>query len=168
MKDGKYSEDMTPAMRLLNKYMRIAKFHRVILERRLSFTGVYRSQHKILMVISHNPNISQKELADMNEVSTATIAVSLKKMEKGGYIKGLVDERDNRYNEICIPDKGRQIVEKSHQIFREVEEAMFSGFSEEESRRLEEDLDRIYRNLTEYEVRTTNQRQKRTAESEEM
>lgn len=45
---------------------------------------------------------------------------------------------------------------------------MFSGFSEEESRRLEEDLDRIYRNLTEYEVRTTNQRQKRTAESEEM
>ena len=54
------------------------------------------------------------------------------------------------------------------QIFREVEEAMFSGFSEEESRRLEEDLDRIYRNLTEYEVRTTNQRQKRTAESEEM
>lgn len=104
----------------------------------------------------------------MNEVSTATIAVSLKKMEKGGYIKRLVDERDNRYNQICITDKGRQIVEKSHQIFREVEEAMFSGFSEEESRRLEEDLDRIYRNLTEYEVRTTNQRQKRTAESEEM
>ena len=151
MKGCRPFKDMTPAMRLLDKILRAARRHRAVMERRLSSTGVYRSQHKLLMTISDNPNISQKELADMNEVSTATIAVSLKKLEKGGYIKRLVDEKDNRYNQLCITEKGRLIVEESHQIFMEVDEAMFAGFSEEESRKLEESLDRIYENLMRYE-----------------
>ena len=114
MNNGNHRNEMTLEMRLLDKYMRISRHHRAVMERMLSTTGVYRSQHKILMTISHNPNISQKELADRNEVSTATIAVSLKKIEKGGYIKRLVDEKDNRYNQICITQKGQEIVDKSH------------------------------------------------------
>ena len=87
MKNCGYFKPMTPEMQLIDKYLRVAKHHRALMERRLSDTGVYRSQHRILMFISDNPNISQKELARMTEVSTATIAVSLKKLEKGGYIK---------------------------------------------------------------------------------
>ena len=150
MNNGNHRNEMTLEMRLLDKYMRISRHHRAVMERMLSTTGVYRSQHKILMTISHNPNISQKELADRNEVSTATIAVSLKKLEKGGYIKRLVDEKDNRYNQICITQKGQEIVEKSHQIFTEVDEAMFAGLSEEEYQILEAILDKIYSNLEEY------------------
>ena len=158
MKDCKHIREMTPEMRLLDKYLRIARRHRNVMEKQLSSTGVYRSQHKILMVIFENPNISQKELADMNEVSTATIAVSLKKLEKGGYISRLVDAKDNRYNQICITEKGRRIVEESHKIFREVDKAMFSGFSEEECRELEQALDRIYGNLEEYEQKKERER----------
>lgn len=158
MKGCKHIREMTPEMRLLDKYLRIARRHRNVMEKQLSSTGVYRSQHKILMVISENPNISQKELADMNEVSTATIAVSLKKLEKGGYISRLVDAKDNRYNQICITEKGRRIVEESHKIFREVDKAMFSGFSEEECRELEQVLDRIYGNLEEYEQKKERER----------
>lgn len=161
MKGCRPFKDMTPAMRLLDKYLRAARRHRAVMERRLSSTGVYRSQHKLLMTISDNPNISQKELADMNEVSTATIAVSLKKLEKGGYIKRLVDEKDNRYNQLCITEKGRRIVEESHQIFTEVDEAMFAGFSEEESRKLEESLDRIYENLMRYEKEHEKEHEKK-------
>lgn len=150
MKNCGYCKPMTPEMQLIDKYLRVAKHHRALMERRLSDTGVYRSQHRILMFISDNPNISQKELARMTEVSTATIAVSLKKLEKGGYIKRLVDEKDNRCNQICITEKGKAVIEESHQIFWEVDRAMFEGFSKEECRMLEGFLDRIYDNLKEH------------------
>ena len=150
MKNREPFRTMLPESRLIDKYLRITRRHRAVLERRLSVTGVYRSQHKILMCISDNPNISQKELAEKKDVSTSAIAVSLKKLEKGGYIKRLVDEKDNRCNQLCITEKGRQVIEDSHPIFHEVELAMFAGFSKEEYETLERMLDRIYENLKKY------------------
>ena len=116
-------------------------------EHRLEGTGVYRSQHQILMFASHNPNVSQKDLAEMYGVSGATMAVSLKKLEKGGYINRLVDQHDNRCNQICITEKGRKVVEESVLIFQRLERCMFEGFSEHDMDVLGNLLDRIYGNL---------------------
>lgn len=101
----------------------------------------------MLMCISDHPNVSQKELAEKSKVSAATVAVSLKKLEKGGYIRRVVDERDNRYNQLCLTEKGQRIVEKSKQIFLDVDKSMFDGFSPEELEKMEEFLDRMYENL---------------------
>ena len=128
----------SPEHRLIEKYM---------MERRLDGTGVYRSQHQILMFASHNPNVSQKDLAEMYGVSGATMAVSLKKLEKGGYINRLVDQHDNRCNQICITEKGRKVVEESVLIFQRLERCMFEGFSEHDMDVLGNLLDRIYGNL---------------------
>ena len=89
----------SPEHRLIEKYIRVTRLHRSVIEHRLEGTGVYRSQHQILMFASHNPNVSQKDLAEMYGVSGATMAVSLKKLEKGGYINRLVDQHDNRCNQ---------------------------------------------------------------------
>ena len=101
----------------------------------------------LLMFVSDNPNVSQKELARMYGVSGATMAVSLKKLEKRGYIRRLVDQEDNRCNQICITDKGRKVVVDSVKIFRHIESRMFEGFSENDMKVLGELLDRIYGNL---------------------
>ena len=95
----------SPQHRLIEKYIRVTRLHRSVIEHQLEGTGVYRSQHQILMYVSNNPNVSQKDLAKMYGVSGATIAVSLKKLEKGGYIKRLVDQDDNRCNQICITER---------------------------------------------------------------
>ena len=87
----------SPQHRLIEKYIRVTRLHRSVIEHQLEGTGVYRSQHQILMYVSNNPNVSQKDLAKMYGVSGATIAVSLKKLEKGGYIKRLVDQPDMHY-----------------------------------------------------------------------
>ena len=87
----------SPEHCLIEKYIRVARLHRSMMERRLDGTGVYRSQHQILMFVSDNPNVSQKELARMYGVSGATIAVSLKKLERGGYIGRLVDQEDKKH-----------------------------------------------------------------------
>ena len=129
------------------KYMKINRIQRSVIERQLGKTGVYRSQHQILMFVADSPNVSQKEIAAKYGVSTATIAVSLKKLEKGGYIRRIVDEKDNRFNQICITEKGRKVVDDSVKTFTRIENRMFEGFSEEEFKSLEQLLDKVFRNL---------------------
>ncbi|MCI9148198.1 MAG: MarR family transcriptional regulator [Hungatella sp.] len=132
---------------LVMKYIQTARMHRKVLEQGLSSTGVYRSQHHLLMFVADHPQVSQKELARLHGVSTATIAVSLKKLEQGGYIERKVDVKDNRYNQICITAKGMAAVERSAAIFEDLEKRMFQGFSAEDFEKLEELLDRLYGNL---------------------
>lgn len=137
----------SPYRNLMHTYMGINRLHRIVLERQLNKTGVYRSQHQLLMHISDNPNTSQKDLAAMHHVSTATVAVSLKKLENGGYIKRVVDQSDNRYNQICITEKGKAIVDGSILFFQKLEAQMYEGFGAEELETLQVFLDRIYHNL---------------------
>lgn len=132
---------------ILECFINTGKTHRMVLERRLNKTGVYRGQHQILMFLSWNPGISQKELARIYNVSAATVAVSLKKLEKGGYIERMVNEEDNRYNRIRLTEKGMQAVETSKVFFKEVEDGMFAGFSREEKESLCRELERLRSNL---------------------
>jgi len=140
----------SPAHRVLTQYIRIMKLHRSILEQRLNKTGVYRSQHQILTAMAEHPNTSQKELAEYLNVTAATVAVSVKKLEKGGYIHRAADDRDNRCNQICLTEKGKRVVEYSILFFSQVQQRMFAGFTEEERTRLTGDLERIKTNLTEF------------------
>ncbi len=136
-------------------YMRIMKLHRSILDERLKKTGVYRSQHQILMMLSEHSNVSQKEIAKRLYVSTATIAVSVKKLEKGGYITRVVDQEDNRMNQLCLTEKGNNMVGNSREFFHNVEKQMFHGFSSQELEIMKEYLDRIYENLSQIQEEKT-------------
>ena len=132
---------------LVEKYIMSTKLHKMYLERELKGSGVFRSQHQILMSIAKVPNASQKEIAQCQQVSTATIAVALKKLEKGGYISRAVDAADNRFNQICITPKGQEVVEQSKRVFQRSEKALFQNFSQEEMDLLEDFLDRMRWNL---------------------
>lgn len=140
--------DFTPAHGVMVRYMRIMKLHRYILDERLKETGVYRSQHQILMMLSDHSNVSQKEIAERLYVSTATIAVSVKKLEKGGYITRVMDQEDNRMNKLCLTEKGKHTVKHSREFFHNVEERMFRDFSAEEMAAMGQYLDRVYDNLS--------------------
>lgn len=117
---------------IMDAFIHMGKAHRSVLEKRLQETGVYRGQHHLLMCIARNPDLSQKELAEIQRVSTAAIAVSLKKLEKGGYVERVVDVKDNRSNNIRITEKGLRVVHQSIHIFQKVEDMTFTGFSDEE------------------------------------
>ncbi len=141
------AEEDTPEQAILRRYFRIARLHRALLEKNLNFAGIYQGQHRILMCISDHPNISQKDLAGMHEVTTAAMAVSLRKLEEEGYIFRAVDERDKRFNQILITEKGENVVRRSRGIFKEIEKKMFEGFSDDEFAALSGLLDKVLRNL---------------------
>ena len=54
---------------------------------------------------------TQKELADKLHSAPATIAASLKVLERQGYVTRRVDQADSRRNRIFITPKGRDTVE---------------------------------------------------------
>lgn len=145
--DQDKSREQTREQRILEWYFRLNRLHRKVVEQELSTTGVYRSQHRILMCLAKNPHISQTELAERQEVSTSAIAVSLKKLQQGGYIQKELDQRDNRFNQICITEKGQKVVEESRNIFQRIEEEMFRGFSDEELKVFGDTLEQICGNL---------------------
>lgn len=108
---------------------------------------VYRSQHRLLMMLGKNPNCSQNELAAVLGISPAAVAVSLGKLEKGGYIKRETNLDDHRSNQVAITEKGNQIICKSIGLFDKVERKMFDGFEKEELEAFYAFLQRVYGNL---------------------
>ena len=125
------------AHHVLTQYIRIMKLHRSILEQRLNKTGVYRSQHQILTTLAEHSNASQKEIAE--------------------YLN--VDQEDNRYNKLCLTEEGLDVVEHSRQFFKNVENQMFLGFTEEEFQAMEGYLERIYANLSDITTKTTTKKE---------
>jgi len=136
---------------IIRQFITFAMKHRKIMQFYLDETGVYHAQHRLLMEISRNPNASQTDIARSMDVSTATIAVSLKKLEKGGYIKKEMDEGDNRLNQITITDKGNKVVEQSKQIFDSIDRKVFEGFTEAEKISLLALLQKLNSNLIKME-----------------
>lgn len=143
--------------------MKLAKEHQLVnllfmtdknlkrtIEKRAEGTGVYRSQHRLLMILGRNPDISQTMLAEKLEISPAAVTVSLKKLEKSGYIARQCSEEDNRINRVVITPKGQDVIEQSINYFREMDYAFFEGFSEEEKNLLENMLERVATNSEKY------------------
>lgn len=136
------------------KFRMIDRMLKRYLEKRVIGTGVYRGQHQMLMHLSSAPDSSQVQLAEHMDISPAAVAVSLKKLENGGYIRRQNRQKDNRSNQIVITDKGRQAVDISIEIFRGLDNMLYQGFSEKELQQLCGFYDRMCFNLEKCERST--------------
>ncbi len=127
-------EDMTLLYRDFNKKMRrVSLLHRLLCQSRIRTLDIQPSEHMLLMRLSREEGTpSQKELAKKMELSTAAVAVSLKKLEGGGYIARCADQADNRINRITITEKGKKTVKDSHAIFAALDTEMFEGVGRED------------------------------------
>ena len=85
----------------------------------------------MLMHLAKYSGISQTELAEHLEISTAAVAVTIKKLESGGYIEKKAAEKDSRYNSIVITERGREIISASEKYFSEIDGAMLEGIPQE-------------------------------------
>lgn len=97
--------------------MFINQIHRRKIEKLLDGTGLHRAQHRMLMTLSDCPVTSQIELANILEVSAATVAVSLKKLEKGGYIQKTQQEQDSRVRFVELTERDAASLKRAKKFF---------------------------------------------------
>ena len=121
--------------------------HRAMIDSRVHTLGIHRTQHRILMHLAKQDKLpSQKELAERLDVTPAAVTVALKKIENDGYVERTLGQ-DNRYNELRITEKGRDLVKKTKKLFCETDAAIFEGFTENELETYISCLDKLQANI---------------------
>ena len=125
--------------------------HKMAVDSLLQKNGLYNiGQPVILSILSQQPDgtiSSQKELAKRLKVSPATVTVSLKSMERDGYIKKLSNESDLRCKPITITEKGLKASQLIDQVFQTLDHGMYQGFSPEDLTRISGLYRRMIENL---------------------
>lgn len=143
--------DMISDKELADMMRKFSRRQRKLYHSRLDKTGVYNSQCRLLMILVNNPDISQKELASRLSISPSAVTVSIKKLEKDGYLKRNTDKADNRCNNVYLTHEGKAIVAKGEKIIAAAEAEVYDGFSHDERIVLADMLNRLNQNITKAE-----------------
>jgi DNA-binding MarR family transcriptional regulator len=116
----------------INMMIKTDHMHRAMIDARVGNLGIHRTQHRILMHLAKHEKLpSQTELAKHLDITPAAVTGALKKIEQDGYVERTLGH-DNRYNELRITDKGREIVKQTRMMFCQADSSMFDGFTDEE------------------------------------
>lgn len=129
--------------------MDLGVLHRYTVFTNTSSIGVYYGQPQILRYLKERGECSQTEIAKYLNVSSASVAVSIRRMQKSGLLEKKADDSDLRYNKIKLTALGLEKERRCLEIFEECSQKLVSGFSPEEKKQLAGFFERMIANLTE-------------------
>lgn len=107
------------------------------------------SQMDILIFLLHNENkiANQRDIENFLSLSNPTIAGTLLRLEKKGFIIRKISSKDKRYKEIYLTDKSRELKDIIFKYIRDNDNKMFSNMSEEEKENLKNIITKILNNI---------------------
>ena len=112
------------------------------------------SQHFVLVWLKHIGSAdSQASLAQKMQVSPASVARSMKSLDRDGYISRCGGS-DGRCNELSITPKGEKMLRSSLELFRELDERCYAGFGVDELEQMQNLLGRVLNNLNQIKNET--------------
>ncbi len=131
-------------------------------------SGLHPGQPRLLEYIRSHPGCTQKQAADEMDVTPASAAASLKRLEKSGYVLRRPDERDVRRNQLFLTPEGERQMEACRRRFQALDRQMFAGMSDEETAAFRRACEKMFDNLAdESDRRLTIWKLARKARAEE-
>ena len=97
---------------------------------------LHRGQLPLLAVLNREKMSTQAELAQLLHISPASVAVSLRRLEAGGYVRRLPVPGNLRANRVELTERGERAAQYAHEILLETANRMFDGFTPEECRQM--------------------------------
>jgi DNA-binding MarR family transcriptional regulator len=98
----------------------------------LEALGLYRGQPSVLQALWEEEGLMHTELARRLQVQPATITKMLQRMEKAGFVERRPDPDDQRVSRVYPTEAGRAVRADVQQVWRQLEEEAFAGFTLEE------------------------------------
>ncbi len=136
---------------VIKKFIRTNRMHKELVDARVGSLGVHRSQHMMLLCINRfEKEPTQREISQKLEISPATVAVTVKKLESAGYIERNGDKADGRCNVIRISEKGKKLLEDTKEIFESIDSVTFAGLRDEEIDIFMKCLSKMQENISAY------------------
>ncbi|MDR3063582.1 MAG: MarR family transcriptional regulator [Methanobrevibacter sp.] len=144
--DEKKKKLASQFMELAHIYRHLARHHRH--HHKIKGIDPYKGQGRVISLLKIQPEIMQKELGYLLDISTQALAEILNKLEKKGYITREQSKKDRRSFVIKLTDSGREAVpeENYKRNYNYIEES-FDCLDDEEQENLINYLDKIIENI---------------------
>lgn len=113
-------------------FAQICKLKHARIHTLLEDLGLYRGQPSVLKALWEEEGLMHTELARRLQVQPATITKMLQRMEKAGFVERRSDPEDQRVSRVYLTEAGRAVRAGVQQVWRQIEEEAFAGFSPEE------------------------------------
>ncbi len=132
-----------PRVSYLSKLLR-KEFNKALAEQ-----GLFSGQQDIVFSITENEGITVSALAKMLNASPASISVSLKRMEKSGFIIKKPDKEDSRLIRLYPTQKAKNAPENVKKHMDSLENTLSKGMSKEEALSFSDLLQKAIDNMKE-------------------
>lgn len=93
---------------------------------------IHPSQFKTMLTVKEHSGATQREIAESMRISAATAAVSLKRLERDGFVRREQDTEDARSIRVHITDRGRAVCEEAFENLTAVYALEFKDFTDDE------------------------------------
>lgn len=115
------------------RIMYLSKLLRQSFNEAVAQQGLFSGQQDIVLALTENEGITPSELAKLMEVSSATVSVSVKRMEKSGFIIKKADENDARITRLYPTEKAKQAPENIRNKMDSLETILKQNMTEEQA-----------------------------------
>lgn len=105
--------------------------------------GLVPSHGDILVCLYKKGKMTMKDIADCIHRTKPTVTVLVDKLEKLGYLKREISEKDSRYTNIVLTQKGEDFKTTFEKISKDLNEMLNKNLSKNEVKLLEELLQKV-------------------------
>ena len=104
------------------------------MQRTLRKYGLYPGQPQLLLCIRAMEKPTQNEIASKMNLSRASVGVSLRRLEQGGFVKRVRDKKDTRCIRIALTQKGEEYAHWCELDLEMIYSTMLENMNEDEKK----------------------------------
>lgn len=112
------------------QFFMINVLRRNLVQKKTAGFDLRHGQLPLLEAVMRSPGCSQRELAETLRVTPASIAQSVARLERAGFLEKHVDARNRRCNRLFATDTGKNAAALYRRSFDEANDFTFAGLSE--------------------------------------
>ena len=113
----------------------------------VSEEGLFAGQHHIIMMLERVGCATVSQIAEEMRTTSATASVSIKRLEKAGFVEKRSSDSDARITKIYLTDKALAVTQRIKAKMDEAEESLTQGLTQEEKYQLSDLLDKVVNNI---------------------
>ncbi len=129
------------------RFAQLARSHRKLADSLLSEIGLHVGQEMLLNALWEGESLSQSELAERLGIKPATLTVSLRPLEKAGYVNRQRDPDDQRVIRVCGTSKCMALKDAVLEVWSRLEARTVGDLTADERATLDRLLRKVSNSL---------------------
>jgi len=125
----------------------MARLFAIGLQQRIKTLGIAPAQFMTLLELWNEDGLTQKELVNRIDIEQATMANTLRRMERDGLISRKPNPKDARSHAIFLTDRAKHVKEAAIGSAMSQNAVALEGFSQNEHEKFLEFMQRIISNM---------------------